>query len=112
MGLYMYVSEEDRKTKRRVDDIEVNSAFQDALQFDKSLMIEEHKCYRKKWFKNEYVQTQIWWDVYHETPGYDGSAYQARLQLSASGSKEKVIAYLHGIVNGICHTMINKLHGE
>lgn len=103
MGMYMYVSEEDRILKRKVDNKEVNESFQAALLCDPSLMIEEHKKYKKKWFKKEYVQVDIWWDIYHEAAAYDGSAYQARWQISGSGKKEVVLAYLHGIINGVTH---------
>jgi hypothetical protein len=103
------VSEEDRITKRKVADEKVNKSFQEALKCDPSLMIEEHKRYKKKWFKNEYKEIKVWWDIYHETPALDGSAYQARYQFSASGTnKETVIAYLHGIINGVTHSKVER----
>jgi hypothetical protein len=36
MGMYMYVSEQDRTTKREVEDNEVNEEFQEALKYDPS----------------------------------------------------------------------------
>jgi len=106
MGLYMYVSNEDRITKRKVSDEIVNEEFQEALKHDPSLMIEEHKpVFKRKlfsyWAKNREPETT--YSIYHETPAWDGSAYQARLQGSGSGTRKVVIAYLHGIINGSVH---------
>jgi hypothetical protein len=108
MGIYMYVSNEDRITKRKVTDAVVNEEFQEALKYDPSLMIEEYTFTKKRkffssWFSENVPQTR--YSVYHETPAHDGSAYQARLQGSASGDKNIVIAYLHGIINGCVHTL-------
>ena len=101
MGLYMYISEQDRITKRKVSDEYVNEEFQEALKYDPSLMIEEyHNKVRKGLFKKV---DEVRYSVYHETPAFDGSAYQARLQSSGSGDKKIVVAYLHGIVNGAVH---------
>lgn len=98
MGLYIYVSNEDRITKRKVSDEMVNEEFQAALKYDPSLMIEQYdRKIKKGFFKYE---NEILFNIYHETPANDGAAYQARLQMSASGQKTGVIAYLHGIVNG------------
>lgn len=98
MAIYIYVSEQDRTTKRKVEDNEVNEVFQQALKYDPSLMIEQKKWVVKKWwFKKEIV---VFFQIYHETPAHDGSAYQARHQLSGSGDKKTVTAYLHGIING------------
>jgi hypothetical protein len=63
MGIYMYVTEQDRVTKRKVADKEVNESFQEALKLDRSLMIEEHKGFKKKLFKNEFKEIKVWWDV-------------------------------------------------
>jgi hypothetical protein len=104
MGMYMYVSEEDRIYKRSVSDLDVNESFQEALRCDPSLMIEERKYTKKRkffssWFREE--KTQLTYNIYHETPALDGSAYQARYQWSGSGSKNVALAYLHGIINGV-----------
>jgi len=98
MGMYMYVSEHDRTTKRKVEDREVNNLFQEALKYDPSLMIEQStQVIKKGWFKKESV---LFFQLYHETPAHDGSAYQARYQISGSGDKRILTAYLHGIING------------
>ena len=98
----MYVSEQDRITKRKVEDKEVNEEFQEALKYDSSLMIEQSiRVIKKGWFKKESVP---FFQLYHETPAHDGSAYQARYQMSGSGEKRTVIAYLHGIINGCVHS--------
>ena len=99
--MYMYVSEQDRITKRRVEDKEVNEEFQEGLKYDTSLMIEQtNRVVKRGWFKKEIVP---FFQVYHETPAHDGTAYQARYQLSGSGEKRIVVAYLHGIINGCVH---------
>ena len=102
MGMYAFVSEQDRVTKRKVTDEELNEDFQEALKYDPSLMIEERYEYiRKKWYKKKEVVT--YYQIYHESPAFDGSAYQARYQFSGSGEKRIVVAYLHGIINGCAH---------
>ena len=100
MGMYMFVSELDRTTKRKVSDEYVNGEFQEALKYDPSLMIEEYRHVVRKsiWSKNK---IETYYNIYHETPAHDGSAYQARYQFSGSGDKRIVVAYLHGIINGV-----------
>ena len=102
MGMYMYVSEQDRETKRKVVDKDVDEAFQEALKCDSTLMIEQSSYkIRNRWFeKSKTVES---FQIFHESPAYDNSAYQARYQLSGSGEKRIVIAYLHGIINGCIH---------
>lgn len=104
MGMYIYVSYEDRISKRKVSDKELNEEFQEALKYDPSLMIEEVlKRIKKGWFKS--TQTaEYYYNIYHETPAFDGTAYQARYQCSGSGEKRIVTAYLHGIINGCVHS--------
>jgi len=98
MGMYIHVSEQDRIAKRQVEDKDVDVEFQEALKYDPSLMIEQsNRIMKKGWFKKEVVP---FFQIYHETPAHDGSAYQARYQFSGSGDKRIVTAYLHGIVNG------------
>ena len=100
MGLYMYVSEQDRISKRKVSDEAMNELFQDALLHDPSLMIEEHIFKVTKGIFKKRIEIKTTYSIYHETPAYDGSAYQARLQSSASGEANVVVAYLHGLING------------
>ena len=100
MGMYMYVNEQDRITKRRVlGNDYLNEAFQEALKCCPSLMIDSYTAVSYKGlFKKKILETH--YNVYHETPAFDGSPYQARYQLSGSGRVSTVIAYLHGIING------------
>lgn len=100
MALYMYVSNEDRITKRKVTDPIVNEEFQEALKCDPSLMIEEHPHKVIKGVFKKRVEDKTRYSIYHETPAHDGTAYQARLQSSGCGENQVVIAYLHGIING------------
>ena len=99
MGLYTYIEETDRINMRKVKDINVNDIFQEALEHDKSLMITERVDTIKEGLFRKPKKVS-YFTIYHETPAYNGSAYQARVQLSASGSKEVVVAYLYGIING------------
>lgn len=102
MGLYVFISNEDRITKRKVSDKVINDIFQDALKCDPSLMIEKYthlKKIKKGWFMYKYIEEDRY-NVLHETPALNGSAYQARLQSSGSGEKKIVLAYLFGIING------------
>lgn len=106
MGAYIFITEQDRVSKRKVSDEIVNEEFQEALKHDHSLMIEEHKYIIKKWlFGREINKTT--YSIYHETPAFDGSPCQARFQSSGSGEKHVVIAYLHGIINGSVHREMN-----
>ena len=100
----MYVSEQDRITKRKVDEEYINGEFQEALKCDPSLMIEQvlRRIVKKGWFKSTRT-AEYYYNIYHETPATDGSAYQARYQASGSGKPEVVVAYLHGIINGVNH---------
>ena len=111
MGIYMFVSDEDRITKRKVSDKVVNEEFQEALKFDPSLMIEEYirsKRVMSGWFKTKIIDNTRY-SIYHESPSFDGSAYQARLQTSGSGDKRIVIAYLHGLINGASRVKLDNL---
>lgn len=107
MGLYIYVSNQDRTEKRKVSDETINTEFQEVLKHDPSLMIEEHTNIVRKGFLKRRAEVKTY-SVYHETPALDGSPYQARLQMSGSGEKKVVIAYLHGIINGCtCRVTVN-----
>ena len=106
MGAYMYVSNEDRISKRKVSDKELNEEFQEALKYDPSLMIEEsQRVIKKGLFGKKEVFTS--YQLYHEQPAFDGTAYQARYQMSGSGKKHIVTAYLHGLINGCVHREMN-----
>jgi len=100
MGCYLYINDQDRVNWRKVEDKEINEILQEALQYDKSLMISGHYYWeRKKIFgKKEKVH---FYNVYHELLDDNGrSHYQAREQFSGSGDKKVVLAYLYGIING------------
>lgn len=84
---------------RKVKDINVNELFQEALDYDHSLMMSERIEVKKRGFFKKPIEIS-YFTVYHETPAHDSSPYQARIQSSASGSKTVVIAYLYGIING------------
>ena len=100
----MYVNEMDRTIKRRVSEPKLNDLFREALKYDSSLMIEEYShIERIGWFGKRQITTR--YNIFHETPAHDGAAYQARYQISGSGEKSIVIAYLHGIINGALHSI-------
>jgi len=99
MGIYIYLTEQEKPLMKKVQCAELNELFKEALFYLPTLLIYE-KCrevnYGFLWLKTKY---EYFYDVYHEHPDFNGGTYQARLQLSASGSKERVSAYLYGIIN-------------
>jgi len=100
MGCYMYITDEDRKSKRVVKDKEINNLLKEALQCDKSLMISSHNYYERKSIFHKKKEVKFY-TLFHEVLDKNGNShYQARQQFSASGKKEVVIAYLYGIING------------
>lgn len=96
----MFITTSDLISMRRVEDSEVNELLQEALMYDVSLMMtENHRLERKSVFHG-WKKISVF-RVYHEQFDAVGrSTFQARQQLSASGSKEVVMAYLYGIING------------
>lgn len=109
--MYIFVNKADLVNMRSVSDIELNNLFKEAISYCNRLMIEEvhgFKKVRKSIFKTETI-SHITYNVYHETPAFDGSAYQAMYMSCASGDAEKVSAYLYGIINGAL-SQINALN--
>ena len=100
MGLYIYITSYDRENMREVKNKDVKPVFEDALKLDKSLMISEREYItRGNWFRKE--KRVSYFTIYHEQYNDNGnSMYQARQQLSGSGTKEICLAYLFGIING------------
>lgn len=85
MGIYMFVTEWERERYSKIhDNEELNKEFQEARKYDNSLLISEHTIFYKHFWRPTTCET----------------TYQARYQMSGSGRKETVIAYLHGIING------------
>jgi hypothetical protein len=107
MGLYTYITDQERVSMRKVFDPELNELFQEALQFDPSLLIKNYPVrIRKKLIKGWFSSTiETRYELYHETPASDGTAYQARIQISASKNMDTLVAYLHGIINGASKTI-------
>jgi len=111
MGIYIYISEHDRIYMRNVEDFELNKLLSEALIYDPTLMISEIKYYDKKYLFSKPKEI-IKYNIYHECYNSDNiPTYQARLQSSASGSKELVTAYLYGIINGNLHSKNKNLNG-
>jgi len=100
MGIYAYLTEQDLIEMRKVKDEQLQELFNEALSHDKSLMISEQLHWVKKgWFKKHELVAR--YSIYHECFLKDGTRlHQARQQLSATGSKELIITYLFGIING------------
>lgn len=100
MGCYMYINEYDQKSKRVVEDKEINNLLQEALKYDKSLMISSHSYYERKSIFHK-KQKIVFYTLFHEVFDKNGNSFfQAREQFSGSGRKEVVLAYLYGIING------------
>lgn len=108
MGLYTYITEADRINMRKVDDLELNEVFKEALKHDPTLMLSQTTYNQKRLFRKplEYIH----YTVYHEVLNNEGyPMYEARQQLSASSSDKRVIlAYLYGIINGSIHAALYK----
>lgn len=99
MGLYVYITDNDRVIWRRVADVELKEIFDEALIHDETLMIESINYTEKQGFFKKPKQT-IRYSIYHECFMNGKQTHEARLQVSASGSKQLVMAYLYGIING------------
>jgi uncharacterized membrane protein YheB (UPF0754 family) len=99
----MYLNDTDLKSLRSVEDQEMNELFQEALSYDKTLMISSINVRKKKWFSKKY-NNEIYYNIYHEILNDNGkSMYEAREMLCASGNKAITMAYLYGIINGNLH---------
>ena len=100
MGCYMYINEYDQKSKRVVDDKEINNLLQEAFKYDKSLMISSHSYFERKSIFHKKKEVRFY-TVFHEVFDKNGNShFQAREQSSGSGRKEVVLAYLYGIIIG------------
>ena len=99
MGLYIYLTDQDRINMRKVADVELKEIFDEALQHDKSLMISEFNHIERQGLFRKKKQI-IRYSIYHECFSNGNPTFQARQQISASGSKQIVVAYLYGIING------------
>jgi len=96
--MYMFVTEWERERYSKIqDNEELDKEFQEARKYDNSLLIQEHIVFHKHFWRSMTFETT--YQIYHETHPNE-SPYQARYQMSGSGKKETVIAYLHGIING------------
>lgn len=98
MGLYMYITENDRVKMREVKDKSLDEIFQEAFLHDKSLMISETIHLQKTGFFSKPKEVSTY-SIYHDCDP-ENHPYQARQQLSASGDKDIIYAYLFGIING------------
>lgn len=103
MGLYTYITEEERDSMKKVTDPEMQSLFNEALTFDNSLLITEHKHRVKNGlFKKDTFVTC--YSIFHDEH-VNKPSYQARFISAGSGSKEMAMAYLYGIMNGWLHSI-------
>ena len=99
MGLYMYINEQDISKMRKVEDQEVQELFNEALGHDKSLFISETTIIKKHGLlkRNKH---EIRYSIYHQCMVKKKPIFEVRQQISASGAKPLVMAYLYGIING------------
>jgi hypothetical protein len=100
MGAYIYINEEDRIRMRKafLGDRDVQGLLAEALEYDNSLLI---LCYEKivkeSFFGKKTVEKV--YEIYHDVDPLK-PPYQARWQISASGTKSGAMCYLYGIING------------
>lgn len=100
MGCYIYINENEKKSKRNVEDKELNELLQEALKYDKTIMLSSYSVYEKKLLFDK-KKAIVHYSLYHEIFNNKGeSMMEARQQISGSGKKEIVSAYLYGIING------------
>lgn len=98
MGMYMFVTKWDRERFSKVDNNpELDEIFQEARQYDNSLLISTYDIFERHFWKRNTVRTA--YQIYHETHPNE-EPYQAQYQLSASGEERAIVAYLYGIING------------
>jgi len=99
MGAYTYINDQDIINWRKVEDDDVNEIFQEAREYDDSLMITQN--YVEKWRLFKKPLRIKHFSVYHQSRHLGGNfSYEARFQASGSGEKRVVLAYLYGIMNG------------
>ena len=100
MGCYIYINENEQNSKRTVEDKELNELLQEALKYDKTIMLSSYSVYEKKSLFDKKKEI-VHYSLYHEIFNNKGeSMMEARQQISGSGKKEIVSAYLYGIING------------
>lgn len=106
MGLYIYLSDSDIK-RFRFDlwevEQDVKEIFNEALQYDKSLLIQSKtECVYKRFLFWRYKtnEIKITYTIYHENIGKQ----EARQMMCVSGGKYVVLAYLYGLINGFLHS--------
>lgn len=103
--MYTYVTEDDIKRMKQINsNKELNELFQEALEIHSQLLIEEHYYYKKvKGYKGWLLgkkEKDFSYTLFFESPGYDGSAYQARYIMAAGNNPSSISTYLYGIING------------
>ena len=112
MALMCYLDDDHRERYRNSFVMfgvgqEVKELFKEDLSYDKSLLIrayEEPIYERFLFWKYKTNEIEIKYFIYHETFDNNGKSFNESQQMScASGNKEKVMAYLYGIINGFIH---------
>lgn len=92
MGLYVWISEYERKNYLYVCDSELQTLFNETRELDPTLHIYEYV--KKKFWRNK-----RFYNIYHSRE--DGAVIELRQILAGSGDKNKVTAYLYGLANGL-----------
>ena len=83
MSAYIFLNNIDRRVMRSVRSSNaINELLKEALEFSPTILISEYTKVRYKGiFRKKILDTH--YTVYHESPAHDGSAYQAKVQISA-----------------------------
>ena len=65
MGCYIYINENEQKIKRTVEDKELNELLQEALKYDKTIMLSSYSVYEKKSLFDK-KKAIVHYSLYHE----------------------------------------------
>lgn len=104
MGIYTYLNENERQTWSQVHDIELNELFQEIRQkVSDKYLLQMHLHYRKDgWFskRKTFYSYSMYVDLGHEAKVMNLPANTERSSIGTMLSKETVMTYFYGLLNG------------
>ncbi|MCT3788461.1 hypothetical protein HZQ67_13890 [Elizabethkingia anophelis] len=103
MGVFTYVPDYQEENYLWVLDHDVNGIFQEAKNLDDTLLIHEVIILRNRFLRKPIIEKT--YSIYHKCKDKEGKYYgEVQQMLCATGSREVVITYLYGIINGCLHS--------